>query len=97
MRNEAHSASGSVCHGKGAWAPHSTAVAYLGERVGGQGREGQGSGVRVEGWGVGFGAGMRAGAAAAHRIVASLAPLPPSYYTSHYTSHCTSRVEYLLY
>ena len=33
VRKEAHSASGSVCHGKGAWAPHSTAVAYLGERV----------------------------------------------------------------
>ena len=32
-RKEAHSASGSVCHGRGAWAPHKTAVAYLGERV----------------------------------------------------------------
>ena len=58
-RKEAHSASGRVCHGRGAWAPHKTAVAYLGEKVR----------VKGEGWGVGFGAGMKAGAAAAHRGV----------------------------
>ena len=44
-RKPAHSVSGRVCHGRGAWAPHKTAVAYLGERVR----------VKGEGWGVGFG------------------------------------------